>query len=210
MESKFLKLFVTLTAALTVHSGLNAESLTINVLPSVQSVTVGSTVTSALQIEGLGDHEAPSLGIFDLILTFDPATLSFDSASFGDPLLCDQLDPTGLGNTFNFDNPGFGTVELFDLSLDDDTDLNSLQAPAFILASVTFEAVGSGISALDLGLNSLGDADGSSLTAVVVNGEVNVAPETAVPEPASLMLCGSAVLLGAVLRHRGLRTRNLR
>src|ERR1039458_750954 len=87
-----------------------ADVITLGVFPASQSVALGSPVNVSLQITGLGNEAAPSLGTFDVNLNFDPTILSFNSAVFGDPILGDQLDPTGLGNTISFSNPGFGTV----------------------------------------------------------------------------------------------------
>ena len=150
-------------------STLSAGIITISVVPPSQSVALGSPVSVSLQITGLGNLTAPSLGAFDINLNFDPTILSFNSAVYGDPIFGDQLDPTGLGNTLNFSSPGFGTVELFDLSLDSASQLNSLQPATFILGTLVFDTIGTGTSSLDLTLNSLGDADGNSLSASIQN-----------------------------------------
>ena len=169
--------------------------------PSSQSVALGSQATMDLNISGLGDP--PSLGTFDVNITFDLTTLSFSNFSFGDPVLgCDELDPTCGGNTINFINPGVGTVELFDLSLDSDTTLNALQPSSFILGVLTFDTLGTGASSVDVTINALGDADGNSLSASIQNGSVSVSSVSSVPEPPTIYLLGSALFAMAILRHR--------
>jgi hypothetical protein len=178
-----------------------ADVITLGVFPASQSVALGSPVNVSLQITGLGNEAAPSLGTFDVNLNFDPTILSFNSAVFGDPILGDQLDPTGLGNTISFSNPGFGTVELFDLSLDSASQLNGLQPASFILGSLVFDTIGTGTSALDLTINALGDANGNPLSASLQNGSADVNPVSTVPEPSSaLLLAGAAIVM--VIRAR--------
>lgn len=180
---------------------LLADGITINVLPASQSVVLGSPLNISLQIAGLGNHTAPSLGTFDINVGFDPTIVSYASAGFGDPILGDQLDPIGLGNTINFVTPGLGTVELFDLSLDNAADLNNLQAPSFILGTLTFNSVAVGSSPLNISINALGDADGNPLSATIVNGGANVTGVTGVPEPRSYLLLSTGLIVMIYMRR---------
>jgi len=190
------RLIVVIICLLCGCTSVLGDTVNISVFPSGQSIALGSKVTVSLSIAGLGSFAAPSLGTFDLNLVFDPTVLSFNSAVFGDPILGDQLDPTGLGNTINFANPSTGAVELFDLSLDTASQLNSLQPSSFVLARVVFHTGGWGTSPLDLTANSLGDADGNSLTADLLSGSATV---TAVPEPSSVFVLASGALTVGVL-----------
>lgn len=177
----------------------------ISVVPNTQSLVTGSTVTVELEIAGLGGFSPPALGVFDLNLAFDPTLLSFSNATFGDPVLGDQLDPTGMGNTISFFSSGSGTVELFDLSLDSDTILNSLQPASFGLVSVIFNSIGQGTSPLTLSINAVGDADGNSLSVDLQNGSINLTAVSATPEPATLSMALWAV---AVCFMTGLRRKS--
>jgi hypothetical protein len=177
-----------------------AGVITIGVVPGSQSVTLGSPVNMALNIQGLG--EPPSIGTFDVTLDFDPTILSFASATFGDPILGDQLDPTGGGNTINFFTLGAGSIELFDLSLDSAADLNALQASSFSLVGISFSTVGSGSSLLTLSVNALGDENGDALSASLQSGSVDVNTASDVPEPTTVTLGALGVLVGVLLRHR--------
>lgn len=176
--------------------------ITVSVAPSSQAISLGSPADLAIEIAGLADP--PSLGTFDLNLGFDPTILSFNSVNFGDAILGDQLDPTGGGNTITFVSSGTGTVELFDLSLDASTVLNTLQPSSFVLATLMFDTIGTGSSPLNLSVNALGDADGNSLQAILQNGTLDVTNASAVPEPTTLPILSSFVLLVLLVPRLGL------
>jgi hypothetical protein len=165
-----------------------ARAVLLEVLPPSQSVVAGATLELRLAVSGLGDQSAPSLGTFDVDVGFDPTVLGFVGASFGDPVLGDQLDLFGLGSISDV-TPGVGTVNLVEVSLDTSNDLDTLQAGAFVLATLTFEAVGQGSSTLALNLNALGDAGGLPLAADLGGGTVRVTPGGApIPEPSTAVL----------------------
>src|SRR5262249_7665852 len=148
MNAAFLRI-IPLLALVAECRFLVAAPATITVFPSAPTVSLGNQVNVSLFISGLGSFAAPSVGTFDLLVSFDPTILSLHSVNFGDPTLGDQLDPTGLGNTISFSTPGFGTVGLFDLSLASASDLNNLQPASFILGTVIFVTIGTGTSSLD-------------------------------------------------------------
>jgi hypothetical protein len=175
----------------------------LDVVPATQTVLCCAPFQVALQISGLGSGVA--LGVFDVNLSFDPTLLAFDGATFGDPILGDQLDLEGFG-TFSFFTPGTGTVELFELSFDSPAALIALQAHAFTLATLTFNELDViGVSPLGLSVYALGDANGNSLAAQLVNGQVTTTPEPAI---SLLVACGLAGLGGAMWRRNrlGMRT----
>lgn len=78
-----------------------AASATISVEPDSQTVHLGDTLAVAVQIAGLGNGTTPKLGAFELVVTFDPAILLLQTTTSGDPVLGDQLDPTGGRNTIS-------------------------------------------------------------------------------------------------------------
>lgn len=104
---------------------------TITVLPSTQDVNTFSQAIVSLNIAGLGNGVAPSVGTVDMDVAFDPTILALNAVTSGN-----QLDILGLGD-LQFTIPGVGTVNLFELSFDSASDLSSLQAPAFVLATLT-------------------------------------------------------------------------
>lgn len=185
MKNRMIAVIVTVLALCT---ALPASAITIGFNPSSQSVSVGPTTTVDLVISGLGDFAAPSLGTFDLDVGFDPSILSFIGATFGD-----QLDLFGLGS-LQFVTPGVGTVNLFELSFDFASDLDTLQINSFLLATLSFDTLAGGSSALSVTVNALGDSVGDPLQTDLVAGNVDVQSVSAIPEPASLPLIGIGML----------------
>lgn len=188
------------SALLLLVSG-TSQAITVSFDPTAQTVATGSSVSVKLGISGLGYGAAPSLGTFDLNIGYNPLLLSFTGVSFGDPVLGDQLDLFSLGSLTSWDNTTPGTVNVFELSFDSATDLNTLQAANFTLATLTFSALSGGISPLSISINALGDANGDPLTVTMANGSVTV---TAVPVPAAVWLFGSGLLglIGIVRRNK--------
>jgi hypothetical protein len=161
---------------------LTCQAATISVLPASQTVSVGSAAIVDLAASGFTSGTAPSIGTYDVNVGFDPSLLAFVSATFGT-----GLDVLGLGSIQTV-TPGFGTVNLFELSFDTPADLNALQPNTFRLATLVFNAVAPGTSPLMLTANALGDATGAGLPASVSNGSVVIGAPTAVPEPAAWLL----------------------
>lgn len=175
---------VLLAFALLGSAFAQAQTATITVTPSSQTTAVGSNVLVSVSIAGLLDGVAPSLGAFDLNLLFDPSILSVSNFSFGT-----GLDVLGLGSVQFSDVTTPGLLSIGEISLDLPADLNTLQSGAFALFTVTFQAVGTGVSALGLDINALSDAYGEALAATTINGSVS-----AVPLPAAVWLLLSGVL----------------
>ena len=163
----------------------------INVSPTSQTVGLGSTPSVELGVSGLGGFAPPALGAFDLTVTFDPTILQLTTETFGDPVLGDQLDLSGLGS-IQLETPGTGSIELFELSLDSIADLDSLQPSSFVLFTLNFQALGPGTSPVSVQLNALSDAFGDSLAATANNASVQV---SSVPEPGLLVPLGFAIMM---------------
>lgn len=164
----------------------SAYAIAIEVAPSTQDVSLGTTANVEINISGLGDGTAPSVGSFDLDLVFDPGILSFNNITFGD-----QLDILGSGSITGVDSSVLGVVSALEVSLDSISDLNNLQLPSFTLATISFNTLAAGTSALSLSLTALSDASGNPLSATLQNGTINV---TTVPEPATWLLFGVGLL----------------
>lgn len=183
---------------------LPVHAISISFSPTFRTTTVGSSVAVALAISGLTAGAAPSLSTFDLDVSFDQTILGFSGATFGDPLLGDQLDLFGLGS-LAIATPGFGTVNLFELSFDLPSDLDNLQAGSFTLATLTFSALSVGTSNLGILINALGDSFGNPLSATVQSGSITSRAPSTVPEPSSLMLLiiGLLGVMQLPVRHYG-------
>lgn len=177
MRTRFLG---TLAAAACLNASV-AGAVDLSVIPATTSALIGDTVPVELVVSGLGDLAAPSLGAYDIDLSFDGGVLSLLDVAFGA-----HLDVLGLGS-MQETTTGAGMVNVFELSLDDAADLDSLQPGSFTLATLTFQVTAPGYSALSLAVNSLADAAGDELSVNLVDSAV-----TAVPEPSSglLMLLG--------------------
>lgn len=161
-----------------------SKAIVIGFDPVDQDVLWGKKVSVKLFISGLGNGVAPSLSTFDLDIHFDPTILSFDSATFGDPSLGNQLDIWGLGSNpqgASIIRPG--VLDIWELSLDTANDLNTFQASDFVLATLIFNTLAIGTSSLEIVIDALGDAKGNSIAANIKNGNVNV-----IPEPSTILL----------------------
>lgn len=156
-------------------TGQASGGISISLEPASTSVAPGDPVDMALKISGLGDGTAPSISTFDMDVTFDSSILGYTGASFGDPVLGDQLDLFGFGSIASA-TPSPGSVNLFELSLDFPSDLDDLQAGAFTLVTLSFDAVSPGTSLLSISPWSLGDSLGDPLDATYTGGSVSVVP----------------------------------
>jgi len=189
--------------------GFEAWAITVSVVPNMQTVNLGDMVSTEIVISDLAPGGAPSLGVFDLNLTFDDSILSIDTTDNNGDSVIDSvvLDPTDQMDLFGLGlNPVFAglttsnTLNLFELSFDLPTDLNALQLGSFVLAEIGFTASNAGISSLELSINALSDAFGQSLTADVQNGNVTVSPP--IPIVSSLWLSLVGLVTIAFKRNR--------
>ena len=151
----------------------------------------------------MGDGSAPSLGAFDIDLTFDSSLYTPNSITFGDPVIGNQLDLFGfMSNPSGAFLPDPNTLNLFEVSLDFSLDLDTMQAPAFILVTVVFDVnQKTGLGLFDLSINGLSDSNGGSLDAKTIGVEVQV-----VPVPAAIWLFGAGLigLIGFTKRRAGI------
>jgi hypothetical protein len=186
----------TLMIAGTLLASLSAHAVSLGLSPSSSSVDLGDLVQVELRISGLGAGTAPSLGAYDFTLAFNPAVLGLGTFTFGDPVLGNQLDLAGFGTVSGFDGGTPGQVSVFEISLDLAGDLDALQAAAFGLGTISFNAVGNGVSALQFTSAVWSDAAGNPLAAQLGSSSIRV------PEPVSgMIIVAGAVLLALAARH---------
>ncbi|MBS1826580.1 MAG: hypothetical protein JST93_14790 [Acidobacteria bacterium] len=156
------------------------NAATVFISPTDQNVTLASSVAVEVNVSGLGSGGVPSLGVYDLTVSYDPALLSFSSVVWGS-----GLDILGLGS-FQSATPGVGGINLFELSFDLADDLNNLQPDAFRLFTLNFSSLAAGTTAIGITANAIGDADGVELPMTLIDGSVTVSTESpTVPEPAT-------------------------
>ncbi len=192
----------------------------ISVSPSTQNATVGDSVAVDILVSGIDPGTAVGGVSFDL--SFNSAILQGVSFSLDpDFKMSDALDPI-LDLSGGFTGGSNSPLDVFFTAGLDPAVLPGLQGTGFRVATVKFDAVGAGLSALNLSVVPVGGiflsgADGTTdLGAVAVNGSVCVttpvitsvdtaAPNdpcavAAVPEPATFGLLATG--LAALARRR--------
>lgn len=176
---------------------LPAGAISIWLSPAQQTVAPSGTVDLTLRVSGLSTGAAPSLGLFDLNVNFDPAMLGFQSVAFGDPSLGNPLDAGAGSMEGTGGNPLAGILNLYSLSLDQASALDAYQADAFTLATLRFQVLGAGETLLSLSDVLLGDAVGaelaSSIGAAARVGVAQSVPDGGMPSTGALVLAAGVV-----------------
>ena len=172
--------------AAVAFAGARAEAALITLNPSSQSASVNDLVNVDIMVSGLTAAEA--VGGVSLNLSFNPAILSGVSYA-NDPdskMGLSQCEAEAVGDpfeptcefSFGYNGGAGSPLDLFFLANDelDAVALKALQGASFRLATVTFMAIGPGLS--QLVLSTLGDylSNSDGLTAIpaqAINGEVS-------------------------------------
>jgi hypothetical protein len=147
------------------------------------------------------------VGDFEFNLNFDNTIIEFVSASFGDKL---DVDPDPFWASDQSILSSLGSVLLSEISYALDSDLFFAQdgLTSFVLASIDFNVIGTGMSTVGLSNVAIGDAYGNEFLAVSTMGkEYTVANgnPVGVPEPSTvfLMLIAMGVF---VIRQKGVKS----
>jgi hypothetical protein len=143
----------------------------------------------------------PSIGGFDLSISFDASLLSAASATYGPSLGSGPLEVLELAPDL-----GAGTIGLYSVSLLPVPDLLALQGSGpLTLATLVFNTRGlRGTSPLDFTLFSISDVDGVtdiSTSFNAVSGSITIL--SPVPEPGPFAFLAAAVAVAALTRRRG-------
>lgn len=213
---------VAFAVAAVAFAGVRAEAALITLNPSSQSASINDLVNVDIMVSGLTADEA--VGGVSLILSFNPAILSGVSYT-NDPdskMGFSQCEAEAAGDpfeptcefSFGFDGGAGSPLDLFFLANDelDAPDLKALQGASFRLATVTFLAIGPGLTQLVLSTvgEFLSNSDGlTPILAQATNGEVCVGDDCGIgpapiPEPSTWALFGAGAL--ALLARRLRRT----
>lgn len=188
-------------AMLVVAGGLSAQ-VTLQLVPSSPAAPPGGSVDIAVEVSGLGNLVAPSIGVFDLDVTFDPALFSFAGVSFG-ALLGDP----GAAEAITGSTPGASDVNVLEVSLLLPAQLVALQPDTFTLFTLTFDNLAQGIGAFDAMVVSLGDENANPLMATIVPATVQAQSISDIPTLGSAGVVTLVLLLLSggllVLRRTG-------
>jgi hypothetical protein len=187
----------TFLAGLALFAVATAQAAVISFSPPTQTVGLGGSGSVDIVVSGRGGDD---IGAFAFKVLFDPSIISATSVTFGSELGDPILDAISSA-----DVSVPGTADVAEVSFLLDADLLSLQTTdSFVLATVNFDAIGLGLTALTFSGVELSDGNANLLTGVVAGtGSVRV-----VPEPGSLALV--AVCLGAAGLPGRLRQRRIR
>ncbi len=183
MSGRFMSQACLFIIALCAAGPLAADSVSLTLTPESSPVDVGNNVDILVGISGLGDPQ--NLAAYDLTVDYNSALFSFTSVVFGDPSHGDQLNlstpPFGTITSFL---PGSGTIEFNEASLDSPGTLDA-QLPTFVLATLQFQAIGTGTGTFSFDAPDvvLSDAIGNSISDALGSARVQVEGASAVPEP---------------------------
>jgi hypothetical protein len=149
--------------------------LTVRIDPAIKNAESGHTFTVNVMVDG-----AVNLGAFQFDVIFDPAVVTVTNVELG-------LFLGSTGRTARSIGPGIdnvaGTVTFGAFSFGS----NAGPEGAGLLAAVTFTAVGSGTSALNLQKVVVTDTMGNAQAVSVEGGTVTVAAPTSAPTSAPTM-----------------------
>ncbi len=172
-----------------------AGAVSIGFSPSAQAVDVGDPVFVDVVISDLNGE---IVSAYDLDITYDASILTATDVTFGS-FLGDEF----FFEVFNdFDLSGSGVVDMAQLSLLSDADLAAMQPASFVLATIEFQAIADGTSALDF----VAPLDIKGLQASIIDvdpasGSVTVGAP--IPEPSAALIFGlGAFIVGAATRVR--------
>jgi hypothetical protein len=171
----------------------NSTPLTLSLVASDPGpIATGNLLEVEIWVSGLTAGGSPSLGNFDIDLSFDGGVLSAQSVVFGSEL---AVSPFGSLQTSFL---GAGLVQLEETAFAPPGDLDASQGSSFVLATLSFLATAAGTTGIDFAAAVLGDGFASPFTNLTFEPlDLTVV----VPEPAVLpLLALGFAALGAARR----------
>ena len=166
-----------------------ATTVAIELVPSAPVVQPGDPLTIDVVVSGLGAMASPSVGAFDLAITWDDTLFSYDSLTFG----------TGLGDpmteAISGTTPMANSVQTFELSLLAASTLAASQPATFTLATLTFDSNGlPGEGAFDVG-GTLSDENGVLLPFTSTGTQISTGTVLDIPTLSSSALLTLIIVL---------------
>jgi hypothetical protein len=173
---------------------LPAEALLIEFVRVSQTVPLGTAVAVDVVISGTVADGPPSIGGYDLDVSFDASILAISDVIF-DVFLGNPLSLVGVDISIA------GLIDFAEVSLLSALELDTLQPDRFRLATLLFDATSKGTSPLVFSQSLVSDAFADPLAAELASGSVTV-----VSAPGTLLLALLALVLAAVATaHRPAR-----
>jgi hypothetical protein len=184
--------FSTLVAVLLFFTTTPSTAVTLSLVTGMTTVNPGDPLSIDIVVSELGAGNSPSIGAFDLDITYDDTVLMATGVDLGLLLGNQNLFEANAG----FDLSTSGVVDLFEVSFFSPSELDALQPSSFILGSLNFKASGLGISSLDFTQVILSDSFGQLLNPAIQGASVNVVPTSisAIPIPPTLWLFGAGLI----------------
>lgn len=161
--------------------------------PTHSSPAPGGTVMVDVVLSGLPPGEPPSVGSFDLDVTYDPSIVLPVSLLFGP-----WLGQEALGEVIQFAFDLGGVIDFGAVSLLTGPELDALQPGEFMLAQIGFLGLQPGNSPLSFEQILIDDSDGLKLPVEGTGGGITV-----IPEPGTFLL--TTLALVALFSWRGQR-----
>ena len=176
-----------------------ASAITINIVPDSQTVQVGDAFNLDVVVSGLSSANE-IVSAYDLDISYDTSILNATAVSFGS-YLDSPLYPSIQDSVLT--NPG--TVNIAELSFLFDDELALQQTDSFTLATLSFDALMAGVSAIAFVADPVYGIDVKGRNAQILPLGVNNATVTVnsiinVPEPNTLALMLIA-LVGLSIRQ---------
>lgn len=167
----------------------------------VGDVLTADIVISAIELDAFGFDKL--VASFNTNILFDDSLLAFASVSFGDKL---DVDPDPFFASFQDTNlASAGNLFIQEVAQAFDFDLFAAQdgLNQFVLATVNFNVLQSGVGSLNFANAAIGDEFGSSFIDVqTASSSFTVANSVAVPEPSTFILLFAAMMI--LVRRRAL------
>jgi hypothetical protein len=180
----------------------NASAIMIDIVPTSQTVQAGDAFDVNVVVSGLSATNE-IVSAYDFDISYDSSVLAATTVSFGQYLnLSNMLDSF---QDVILTNPGI--IDFAEVSLLFNNELAAQQPDSFLLASLSFKAIGAGISKLlfvpdpVFGIDVKGSDPLLPLTVDVTGAQVAVNPAVSVPEPSTLLLMLIALIALPLIKN---------